>query len=56
MPISIVASPTYGYTGVKNVRVYSIVCPGFHALVGVGGSWSSVYISISSWSAKCTIT
>jgi hypothetical protein len=36
--------------------VYSIVCPGFHCVVGIGGSWSSVHIRSLSASRKCTNT
>jgi hypothetical protein len=37
MPTSTRVSPTYGNFGTKSVREYSIVWPGFHCFVGVGG-------------------
>src|SRR5687767_2860423 len=55
-PATTRASPTYGNFGTNIVRVYSIVSPGFHCVVGVGGSWSSVHISSPSVATKCTKT
>ena len=51
-----VALPMYGKTGTKMVRVYSIVWPGCHWLVGTGGLWSSLHIRSSSASTTCTKT